>query len=211
MKGLLRKDIYQIKRNALLLMTIVIVAGISAIALFEFDPSPLAIILPAIAATISIGGIGRDKTSKWEKFAYTFPIKLSDYGKSKYILYILFTLIFLILSILIVMLGYFWGSKIDKEMFIASVCLGLSVSLINGAIVIPFALLYEERKIAILRMTSLFISSMFFVALTYVLNFFIPVREMINIIYISYVIISMFFYYASWEVYKRCLLPKIEF
>ena len=66
-------------------------------------------------------------------------------------------------------------------MFVASVSLGISVSLMNGAITIPFGLLYEESKIVVLRMTSLFVCSMLLVAITFIiLNYSTKFTKQLN-------------------------------
>ncbi len=211
MRGLIKKDLFQLKNNMILLITLVIVVGISVIIFFSFDPSPLCVIFPAIAGTIAIGGIGKDKSTKWEKFSYTFPIKVTDYGKSKYLLYLISTFLFLLLSIFIVIIGKALGNDIDKAMFIASVSLGISVSLMNGALTIPVGLLYEESKIMVLKMTSLFVSSMIFVAITFIINIFVPVKTIINYVYVVYVIFGIAIYFSSWLLFKNHLVDKIEF
>ncbi|AGC67807.1 hypothetical protein Cst_c08050 [Thermoclostridium stercorarium subsp. stercorarium DSM 8532] len=91
MKGLILKDLYNLKKQNKIILILVIFYLI--ISLTSNDPSFFGGILTFLMVMLVINSIAYDEKSKWESYALTMPVSRSDLVLSKYILGVLLLLV----------------------------------------------------------------------------------------------------------------------
>lgn len=92
----------------------------------------------------------------------------------------------------------------------SSIGLSIAVSLLAGGISIPINFFWSEERAIIGQISSYSLIAMFLVAILYGINFFIPVKDNLEIIFGVLGIISVVFYVCSWNVGRKNVL-KLEY
>ena len=103
MKGLILKDIYNLKKQYRILL--LMIAFYAVYSLFTEDAGFVTGILSMMMVMLTISSFDYDERSKWEKYALTMPVSRTDLVLSKYLLGFLlavaafiFNLIFLLVA-----------------------------------------------------------------------------------------------------------------
>ncbi|MGN9163766.1 ABC-2 transporter permease [Tissierellaceae bacterium HCP3S3_D8] len=99
MKGLIIKDILNLKRN--LKITLLMFIIFSSISYSSGDPSYSIGMISFIFTTMSITSMAYDELVKWDNYALTMPISRKNIVLSKYILSIIFSASSIVISTII--------------------------------------------------------------------------------------------------------------
>lgn len=150
MRGLILKDLYNLKKHStiyIILLIFYLIIGISN-ENFSMFSSMMAI----IAAILPITAMAYDEKSKWDRYALTMPVSRPDIVASKYIL----GLIFLLLAFLISMLFNIIIFKIDFIESLLANSVSLSVGIVIISFIFPIMFKYGVEKGRLLMMLVLF-------------------------------------------------------
>lgn len=211
MKAILLKDWYIMRKNLGVMFLAILVIGISFIFFTGYDVSFLCIIFPVLICSLVSNSIGRDKLMKWDKYCMCFPLKKYSYGLSKYFMYFFMVFFSIAISIITVLLGRIARNEMRLENLKIYVSLGIAVSLISGAIIIPVSILCDESKVPVIQMLTYFFSSILFIGMTSFLNLLMDVNENMDILLIVYSSLAVFIYIVSCVLYKIKLVNKLIF
>lgn len=211
MIGLIMKDLFYIKNILIILFIFVAIISIAGIFLTDIDISPICVLLPVVFGSMVPTMILKDKHSKWEKYIYCSPCHKYDFGIGKYIVYLIMVMFSLAISVSVVVLADVIKNNIDFNTFVMAFCLGISVALLGGSILLPAILYLNEQKAIIFQMLTYFLAALVFVVATYVLDIFIEVNLYISEILAAYCLVSLLFYIISMLVYRKIIAYKTVF
>lgn len=150
MRGLLIKDIVNLKSQARVML--VLVAFYIFIAISSENTAILGGIIAILAAMLPITAMAYDEKAKWDKYALTMPITRRDLVLSKYFLGIGFSILAFGINIL---LNFLLGYYPTKEIFILSAAL-LGASFLFLTLVLPVMFKYGVEKGRIVMMLLIF-------------------------------------------------------
>lgn len=158
MKGLLKNNYLAVWSNAKIFCAFMFVMGIAVIVIPEQTPQMYFILIGIVGFSINAAtAIGNEFSSKWGKYKITLPVKRTDIVKSMF----LNQLLWIIIGVLFVGIGLslsFMLHEFSFEQFrvlIGLFVLGISISLIMGALFIPLIYLAGEDKIIVFLIISL--------------------------------------------------------
>ena len=208
MKGLIRKDLYFLENSLKMLIIAMIVIGIGVS--FLISSEIFIIIFPIVLGSVILITIPKEKNNKWDKFIAMTPLSKDTLWNSKYILYLSMTILGLIIGIAVTFLSYIFTKKVNCMDMYSSIGLSIAVSLLAGGISIPINFFWSEERAIIGQISSYSLIAMFLVAILYGINFFIPVKDNLEIIFGVLGIISVVFYVCSWNVGRKNVL-KLEY
>ena len=208
MKGLIRKDLYFLENSLKMLIIAMIVIGIGVS--FLISSEIFIIIFPIVLGSVILITIPKEKNNKWDKFIAMTPLSKDTLLNSKYILYLSMTILGLIIGIAVTFLSYIFTKKVNFMDMYSSIGLSIAVSLLAGGISIPINFFWSEERAIIGQISSYSLIAMFLVAILYGINFFIPVKDNLEIIFGVLGIISVLFYVCSWNVGLKTVL-KLEY
>lgn len=151
MKGLILKDLYNIKynKNQMLLMLIVFaIAFLPNGGVTMYIPVCILLCSFMVITTMSF-----DSTAKWDKYALTMPITRSNIVMSKYLVLFIFSLAGITFSTIVSLLYNIIITKNTNisEMVII-VAISLSISLIGGSFIIPLVYKFGVERARILML-----------------------------------------------------------
>lgn len=208
MKGLIRKDLYFLENSLKMLIIAMIVIGVSLS--FLISAEIFIIVFPIVLGSVILITIPKEKNTKWDKFIAMTPLYKDTLLNSKYILYLSMTILGLIIGIAVTFLSYIFTKEVDFMDLYSSIGLSIAVFLLSGGISIPINFLWSEERAIIGQISSYSLIPMFLVAILYGINFFIPVKDNLEIIFGVLGIISVVFYVCSWNVGRKRVL-KLEY
>ncbi|QSX04815.1 ABC-2 transporter permease [Sedimentibacter sp. zth1] len=144
MKGLIIKDLINLKKQSkililILVMNFVISFSNKDLSIFMGVISILFVMLPSTA-------LAYDERSNFDRYGLTMPISRNDLVISKYYLGGIFSIIALVVNLIINIVGYcFMDIAINKDSIIGVVAL-FSLSVVFLSIVLPFNFKYGVEK-----------------------------------------------------------------
>ena len=103
-KGLIKKDLYNLSSYKMSLLIVIIFCGIAIIGTGNINFGP--ILICTIMGMISLSTFSYDEMSKSNKYILTLPTNRKEIIKSKYILAIGTTILVFILILLVLGIGY---------------------------------------------------------------------------------------------------------
>lgn len=158
MKGLLKNNYLAVCSNAKIFSAFMLVMGIAVIIIPKQSPQMYFILIGIIGFSINAAtAIGNEFSSKWGKYKLTLPVKRTDIVKSIF----LNQLLWIIIGVLFVGIGIslsfiLHGFSFEQfTVLIGLFILGISISLVMGALFIPMIYLAGEDKIIVFLIISL--------------------------------------------------------
>ncbi len=205
MKGLLLKDFYIVKDSllALLLVYITVSVGMS----FLVSPWVFIIIAAVMLSMMSASTITSDKTSQWDKFAVTLPVKKEQVVSSKYMMYAVLCLTGMVIGVILSScIALFKGEFHFGEM-LPYILVGLMVCLVSASVSIPLNFIFKEEKMASVSMIlSYSVTAVIFILVVLMLNQFIDVKSNFILVCAGGAIIGIILFFLSWLIARKYVL-----
>lgn len=150
MKGLIIKDILNLKKN---LNTLIVMFIFYILWSYKFgDPTMLVAMITLMVTMMSITSMSYDDLAKWDKFAIAMPISRKKLVYSKYILSILLSISGVSISIAISYVIKLFNSKIStSELFLSSYIIFI-ISILFISVVLPLVYKFGVEKSRIMMM-----------------------------------------------------------
>ena len=158
MKGLLKNNFYAVRSSATIFSIFMLIVGTIVIVIDSQQFLLIYLLLGMIGFSMSaIAGIGRDYTSKWAKYKLTTPVKRGAIVKSYFIHLLIWLFVGMIFAGLVMCLTWLlhgcpFDRNIDAVMIFA---VGISISLLTGAIFFPLFYLGGEERSGVFLVVSL--------------------------------------------------------
>jgi ABC-2 type transport system permease protein len=151
MKGLILKDIYNLKRQyKVLLLLLVFYTGFS---LFTGDAGFLTGVLSLMMVMLTITTLAYDERSKWEKFALTMPVSRKDLVLGKYLLGFLLSVAAFIMNLVFLTVA---PTKQETEA-LPTAAATLGISLFFLCVILPVLFKFGVEKGRMLMMLIFFV------------------------------------------------------
>lgn len=163
MKGLIIKDILNLKKN---FKTILLVIVFFAIYAYRANNPGYMISMTVIMFTImSITSMTYDDTSKWDGYALTMPISRKDVIVSKYILIASLSMLSALVSFIIAYILILPGTNIGINELSLIAYKTFSISIIFISVLLPFVYKFGVEKAQIIYVMIFAISAAIFFVL----------------------------------------------
>ena len=161
MKGLIIKDIFALKKQAKILLALLIFYIVYAVAFEAWGMLVGVIVLLCIMLPVTT--LAYDEKSKWDKYALSMPITRETIVLSKYIFAVLAELIGVaIVGVIGVLAVLFTGEMELKEMLL--IILGTcEIGLIFLAVILPILFKFGVEKARLIMLLVIFIPTMLMV------------------------------------------------
>ncbi len=151
MKGLILKDIYNLKRQYKVLLLLFVFYTLFS--LFTGDAGFLTGVLSLMMVMLTITTLAYDERSKWEKYALTMPVSRTDLVLGKYLLGLLLSVIAFVFN-LIFMLATQANQKTEA---LPTAAATLGISLFFLCAILPVLFKFGVEKGRMLMMLILFV------------------------------------------------------
>lgn len=205
MKGVLIKDLYIAKSNITVTIVSLIVLGFGLS--FLLEPSALLVLAPVAATTAVFISITCDAGSKWNKNVITMPVSRNQIIGEKYVFYIILAIFGMIAALIPCTILALSGSVYGNGITLQSLCLygaiGMSATLFAGGISLPCAYLFDPDKSQIVFMMSFMASTGIIVALVFLTNLLIPVKDHMLLAFCIVLAVSAICFFVSYEFAVR--------
>ena len=205
MKGILLKDMYIAKSNILVTVVSLVVLGFGLS--FLLETSALLVLAPVASTTAVFISITSDAGSKWDKNVITMPVSRSQIIGGKYFFYLILAVQGIIAALIPCGILALFGMDITIQSLCLYGAIGMSATLLAGGISLPCAYLFDPEKSQIVFMMSFMASTGMIVALVFLINVFIRVKDNILVaFYIVFAVAALCFfisYKIAVKVYQK--------
>lgn len=140
MKGLILKDLYNLKKTGKNFLFILAIFAFTSIA--SKNPYSMCSMIFILGSMIPINSYAFDDHYKWEKFACVLPLSSKEIVLSKFILAIIFSVVSSVISVLIFM---FFPNK-DYEQLAFCLCVFFTIGITFTSILLPLFMKYGIEK-----------------------------------------------------------------
>lgn len=187
MKGILLKEMYIAKSNILVTVVSLVVLGFGLS--FLLETSALLVLAPIASTTAVFISITSDAGSKWNKNVITMPVSRSQIIGGKYFFYLILAVLGIIAALIPCGILALFGMDITIQSLCLYGAIGMSATLLAGGISLPCAYLFDPEKSQIVFMMSFMASTGMIVALVFLINVFIRVKD--NILVVFYIVFAV--------------------
>ncbi|EQF24548.1 ABC-2 transporter family protein [Clostridioides difficile CD160] len=149
MKGLILKDLINLKGNIKFLLLFVIMFGLIS-SFGGGDANNLVGIIVVLCTTMIVSTFSYDDLNKWDSYVLTMPIKRNDIVLSKYLTMLIFSFIGVLVSLILsIIIGYFKHNFILGETLLIN-ALVLSISICFGSLILPLVYKFGTERARVL-------------------------------------------------------------
>ena len=176
MKGLIIKDLMNLKRQARIL--IIFVAFYVILAMTTKNSSVFGIVVAVICAILPVTALSFDERAKWDKYALSMPVSRRDIVMGKYMLGLLLTGAALIINLIFNLLLEH-GTPLGE---ILLTCVEYSAAgIIILSLILPFMFLFGVEKGRLIMMLILFVPAGLIILLS-TLNVPMPGKDALSLL-----------------------------
>lgn len=155
MKGLIIKDLFNLKKYAKLVAGMFLILTVYAIVLK--DTTFLTAMIPLYFAMMTITSFSYDDLAKWDSYALSMPITRKDMVLSKYLLALILQVVGIAISIVItIIISYTGGNTLDWDQIKISLAIMGAVTVFIS-IILPLIYKFGVEKSRLSILTVCFI------------------------------------------------------
>ncbi|MBR5220612.1 MAG: ABC-2 transporter permease [Clostridia bacterium] len=165
MKGLILKDIYNLKG---MIRPLIFLVVIFSLAFREQGMATLIIMFTVTSSVLIINSLATDEMYKWYSFAFSMPITCRQLVLSKYIVSAVFALAGILTGVILSMVlqAIGWLAPESPAMFAATVIVAFIVALLFISILLPVNLKFGVQKGRLLLLSLVALPVLLVVAIT---------------------------------------------
>ncbi|VHR81794.1 membrane protein [Clostridioides difficile] len=136
MKGLILKDLLNLKGNVKFILLFIIMFGFMS-SLGDGNVNNFIGVIIVLCTTMIVSTFSYDDLNKWDSYVLTMPINRNDIVLSKYLTMLIFSFIGVLVSLIVsVTIGYFKNTLILNETLLINALI-LSISVCFGSLILP--------------------------------------------------------------------------
>ncbi len=206
MKGLLIKDLYLVR--SALAFNFLVVAFLGVI--FSILYSPYVIISMSVVMITAQAGItiSYDKSSKWNMFSASLPVKKSTLLHSKYVLTVILSLVSLIFALIIMIIVSLFTSDLDPTYTVLYALTGIVLGLLPSSVNIPTGMILDNTKQVVVTLVSYAFTTVVLLSTIYITSLFTDVKEAFVPLSVSLFLVSVTVFAISWIISPKILAKK---
>lgn len=149
MKGLIIKDILNLKKQAKIMIVLLVVYLLISIKAADSDFFGGVVMM--ISAMLPITALSYDERAKWDSYALSMPVSRKQMVASKYILSIIFCFLAFVLNIIY---KFIFSSQTASEIFVIAGAF-IVIGLFYTALLMPFVFYFGTEKARFILMIFL--------------------------------------------------------
>lgn len=149
MKGLILKDLLNLKGNVKFILLFIIMFGFMS-SLGDGNINNFIGVIIVLCTTMIVSTFSYDDLNKWDSYVLTMPINRNDIVLSKYLTMLIFSFIGVLVSLIVsVTIGYFKNTLILNETLLINTLI-LSISVCFGSLILPLIYKFGTERARLL-------------------------------------------------------------
>ncbi|MDX5688466.1 ABC-2 transporter permease [Clostridioides difficile] len=149
MKGLILKDLLNLKGNIKFILLFIIMFGFMS-SLGDGNVNNFIGVIIVLCTTMIVSTFSYDDFNKWDSYVLTMPINRNDIVLSKYLTMLIFSFIGVLVSLIVsVTIGYFKNTLILNETLLINALI-LSISVCFGRLILPLIYKFGTERARLL-------------------------------------------------------------
>ena len=149
MKGLILKDLLNLKGNIKFILLFIIMFGFMS-CLGDGNVNNFIGVIIVLCTTMIVSTFSYDDLNKWDSYVLTMPINRNDIVLSKYLTMLIFSFIGVLVSLIVsVTIGYFKNTLILNETLLINALI-LSISVCFGSLILPLIYKFGTERARLL-------------------------------------------------------------
>ncbi|PBG42537.1 ABC transporter permease [Clostridioides difficile] len=149
MKGLILKDLLNLKGNIKFILLFIIMFGFMC-SLGDGNVNNFIGVIIVLCTTMIVSTFSYDDLNKWDSYVLTMPINRNDIVLSKYLTMLIFSFIGVLVSLIVsVTIGYFKNTLILNETLLINALI-LSISVCFGSLILPLIYKFGTERARLL-------------------------------------------------------------
>ena len=204
MKGLIIKDILNLKKN--LRTTLLMIIVFTFMAYGSGDPSYIIGMTVLIFTTMSITSMAYDELAKWDSYALSMPISRRNIVLSKYVLSIILSVLSVVISTIISYVLILLKSDMNGFELLLTSYIVFGISILFICVILPLIYKFGVEKSRLLMIGVISIPTVIFLAINK-LNINMPgEKQFIMLLKISPLLLIIFLFissFISYRIYKN--------
>ncbi|MDL0189944.1 ABC-2 transporter permease, partial [Clostridioides difficile] len=149
MKGLILKDLLNLKGNIKFILLFIIMFGFMS-SLGDGNVNNFIGVIIVLCTTMIVSTFSYDDLNKWDSYVLTMPINRNDIVLSKYLTMLIFSFIGVLISLIVsVTIGYFKNTLILNETLLINALI-LSISVCFGSLILPLIYKFGTERARLL-------------------------------------------------------------
>ncbi|HBG4019799.1 TPA: ABC-2 transporter permease [Clostridioides difficile] len=149
MKGLILKDLLNLKGNIKFILLFIIMFGFMS-SLGNGNVNNFIGVIIVLCTTMIVSTFSYDDLNKWDSYVLTMPINRNDIVLSKYLTMLIFSFIGVLVSLIVsVTIGYFKNTLILNETLLINALI-LSISVCFGSLILPLIYKFGTERARLL-------------------------------------------------------------
>ncbi|MFQ4181341.1 ABC-2 transporter permease [Clostridioides difficile] len=209
MKGLILKDLLNLKGNVKFILLFIIMFGFMS-SLGDGNINNFIGVIIVLCTTMIVSTFSYDDLNKWDSYVLTMPINRNDIVLSKYLTMLIFSFIGVLVSLIVsVTIGYFKNTLILNETLLINALI-LSISVCFGSLILPLIYKFGTERARLLMILCFLVPTLALLVFKSILeNISSPISiEIIlnTLVYsLSFVAILLFVisYFISSKIYSK--------
>ncbi|HBF6356371.1 TPA: ABC-2 transporter permease [Clostridioides difficile] len=149
MKGLILKDLLNLKGNVKFILLFIIMFGFMS-SLGDGNVNNFIGVIIVLCTTMIVSTFSYDDLNKWDSYVLTMPINRNDIVLSKYLTMLIFSFTGVLVSLIVsVTIGYFKNTLILNETLLINALI-LSISVCFGSLILPLIYKFGTERARLL-------------------------------------------------------------
>ncbi|MCK8744447.1 ABC-2 transporter permease [Clostridioides difficile] len=149
MKGLILKDLLNLKGNVKFILLFIIMFGFMS-SLGDGNVNNFIGVIIVLCTTMIVSTFSYDDLNEWDSYVLTMPINRNDIVLSKYLTMLIFSFIGVLVSLIVsVTIGYFKNTLILNETLLINALI-LSISVCFGSLILPLIYKFGTERARLL-------------------------------------------------------------
>lgn len=210
MKGLILKDLLNLKSNMKVMILFMILFGYMS-SIGDGNNSSFVGVIIVLCTTMIVSTFSYDDLNKWDSYVLTMPIKRNTIVLSKYLTMLIFSLMGVIFSLIISIInGYFKNTLILSETLIITGLI-LSISVCFASLILPLIYKFGTEKARLLMIASFLIPTAALLGLKNLLERFnsnVSIDIILNTLVYCLPFIAILFFVISYFISTKIYCKK---
>ncbi len=210
MKGLILKDLLNLKGNVKFILLFIIMFGFMS-SLGDGNVNNFIGVIIVFCTTMIVSTFSYDDLNKWDSYVLTMPIKRNDIVLSKYLTMLIFSFIGALVSLIVsVIIGYFKNTLVLNETLLINALI-LSVSVCFGSLILPLVYKFGTERARLLIILCFLVPTLALLAFKSILENIsspISIEIIFNTLVYSIPFIAIFLFVVSYFISSKIYSKK---
>lgn len=210
MKGLILKDLLNLKGNIKFILLFIIMFGFMS-SLGDGNVNNFIGVIIVLCTTMIVSTFSYDDLNKWDSYVLTMPINRNDIVLSKYLTMLIFSFIGVLVSLIVsVTIGYFKNTLILNETLLINALI-LSISVCFGSLILPLIYKFGTERARLLMILCFLVPTLALLVFKSILENIsspISIEIILNTLVYSLPFVAIFLFVISYFISSKIYSKK---